>query len=130
VKSDHSATPCCRAAILFPISWSLFLLLLLPAVQVLFVGFRVAISVVTVLALIVLVKSLQAWRHVLALPVWLLLAFTLYATWAYPIWTQADWERAKHEKQRQEVQRNEVQRNTVTEQCALSQREIGTHENT
>jgi hypothetical protein len=63
-----------------------------------FVSFRVVISFITILAFIVLARSLKGWRHALGLPVWLLLGLTLYATWTFPIWTQAGWERARQER--------------------------------
>jgi hypothetical protein len=105
VRSEDSSTPCCRVAILFPIAWSLVLLFLLPGIQVLFLGFRLAFCAVTILALIVLARSVSGWRHLLALPLWLLLAGLTYVTWAYPIWTQADYERARQEAQQKQLQR-------------------------
>jgi hypothetical protein len=95
MKSEDSATPCCRVAILFPIAWTILLICLLPAFPVMFVGFRVAISAISIMAFVVLARSLRGWRHVFALPVWLLLAFAIYVTWTFPNWTMDDWERAR-----------------------------------
>jgi hypothetical protein len=106
VKCEDSATPCCRIAILFPIAWTLFLLLAFPAVEVLGVEARVVMSAVTILAFVVLLESLKGWRHILAMPVWLAPALTLHATWVWPIWTPADGERARRERQRREVMRH------------------------
>jgi hypothetical protein len=91
---------------LFPIAWSLILLLFLAWTDVVPVASRVVISIVTIGAFVVLARSHRGWHRLLTLPLGLLLAILLYATWAHPIWTMADFDRARNEKEWEKVNRN------------------------
>ena len=83
----------------FPIVWAVFLVFFLPGIQVLPIGFRIAITIVSLWSAVVLWKSVPGWRRCLTLPVWVLLFLMTWAAWHYPVWTGEDYRRRRQERQ-------------------------------
>jgi len=82
----------------FPIVWVVFLILFFPAIQVLPVGFRITITIVSLWSAVVLWKSVPGWRRFLTLPVWVLLFAMIWMAWTFPMWTGEDYQRHRLER--------------------------------
>ncbi len=77
--------------ILPAIIWAVLLILLLPSMTMRlhgpvppFVGLKVMTTLVTLAVLFGLIFSASGWRHLLRLPLWLLVMLLQYGVWTWP----------------------------------------------
>jgi hypothetical protein len=80
-----------RSLIIAALIWTLILALAVPGLTAPRFGtpqqpivFQVVTTIITVLALIGLARSVSGWRHLLTAPLWIVLILLQYNSWTWP----------------------------------------------
>jgi len=116
-KPSQEATPWPKSngrwGIAFAIGWSLLLFLILPF-SVFPLEIRVAVTIVSLGALYVLLRSLRGWHYLWAIPLILFWLAANYGIWRCPNWSEEDHKRAVEELRGQSKRRwNEREKGTA-----------------